>query len=246
MSTKHFLFFFLGMTSLLRAQAPAPQATPPPLGRGPLLNKAPAFASWLMSIKNGTQDSIAVPDATTKFDQRILVRKTGDTREEIYVDATGEQTDKWIVDGLQANIDPHTQEASLTGAGSGGGAAAFDPKTDFSGFEWISRSNYTGVQTMEGIPCIVFHIDPSAGDAPTPSPTPANPNAPATIPQSGDTAYIAYQGRLPVLLQQGGTTTLYQFQPAPSTPLTPPASVQDVINSLKARAQAASQAPAPP
>ena len=239
----------LGVASVVpgRAQS-APQATPPPLGPGPLLARAPAFAQWLESVKGGPMAPGEVTSAQTKYTQRTLVRKTGDIRNEITAYADGHKSEVWIADGVQAEITPgQVPVFAMAGANARARAVMEDySKSDFRGFEWISRKNYTGVQMMAGIPCIVFHEDdapPDSDGAPASTGTSANLNAQTG---GGMTAYIAADSRLPILLQTDDGATVYQWEQPPQAPLQVPESMLNFINMQQERKQQAAAPPAAP
>jgi hypothetical protein len=236
------LWALLGAAILTHAQAQtAPQAapTPPPLGPGPLLNRAPAFSQWLFSVKAGAADPRGALDPAQKYDQRTLVTVTNGVRREISAYADGHKTENWYASGVQATFTAGQTDPTITVAGAnaraGGGIYNDYSKSDFPGFEWISRHNYTGVALMMGIPCIVFHDGPL-------DPTPAGATPPL-IPQTGSTAFIAADSRLPILLQTDIEFTVYQWEQPPSTALTLPVSMQSFINTMQTRYQ---QAVAPP
>ena len=250
------LCILLGIASLLtlRAGAQQPQATPPPLAPGPLLSRAPAYSQWLVSIKYASGApgaSVSVPDAQTKYDQRTLVRKTGDIRYEVTVTADKQKTEKWCRGNVQATVIPGVADPEISQSGSRGrgntGFADYS-KTDFPGFDWISKGNYTGVQTIEGVPCIVFHTGSDSGSAPAASPAPAAGGGAAAIaiPSGGSTAYISDEGRLPVLLVTDNGVNFYQFEAAPTVPLVLPPKVQAAIDFLQARLQQAAAPAAVP
>jgi hypothetical protein len=209
-----------------------------------LIARAPAACQWLMSMKSGLATPTMLADPQTKFDKRTLVTITGPTRREINADTSGQKMEIWYTGGAEATFYPGQKDPTITLQGANVDARGISndySKSDFPGFEWITRHNYTGVQMMLGIPCIVFHdgpVDVVAANAPV------NPNPP--IPQSGSTAYIAADSRLPVLLQTDGGFTMYQWEQPPSSPLTLPAAIQDALGSIQARVQREAAPPAIP
>jgi len=198
-------------------------------------------------------DNAAIPDQNTKYDERTLVTKTGDVRCEVSVNGDGTRTQKWCQGPYQAVFYPGVKDPQvmMSGGAELGGVGFTDfSKTDYPGFGWISRKNYTGVQTVEGVACIVFHEDPKGIDgAATPAPA-ASPaatgNAAPTLPQGGSTAYIAADSRQPVLLVADGVTSLYQFEPTPASPLTLPPSVAAAIQAVQANIEREQPHLAPP
>jgi hypothetical protein len=234
----------LGLASLSRAQqAPGPQATPGPPPSGPLLVFAPDSAQWLISYKNNTDPVIEVPSAQTKYDQRSLVQKNGKIHHIISAFADNSRTDMWFTDAIDATVVPG-QRAAVEMAGSNLHGAFIDfSRTDFPGFDWISKENYTGQQTMEGILCDVFH---DGGNATLPAANARQAAGPPPIPPSGSTAYIDDKTRLPVLLQVDSKTSFYQMLAAPTTLIQLPPDIQAVSDGIVARARQATAPQAPP
>jgi hypothetical protein len=198
-----------------------------------------------MSTKENPGGTAITPDQNTTYDTRTLVTKTGSTRYEITAKANGDKVQRWCVGSIQALIIPGVKDPQL--------AVTLGPrlsaltnyvdysKSDFPGFDWISRSNYVGVQMTEGVPCIVFQqatSDSASQSAPATTGTGAAPAA--------NVAFISQEGRLPVLLLLGGESTLYQFRPPPTGPLTPPPNIQALFDEWNERVKRASAPPAPP
>lgn len=245
------LVIFLAIASLFRAAAaPLSQGTPEPLAPGPLLNRAPDFSQWLISSKSGPADAVQVPDQKTKFEQITRVRKTGSIRYETTATADGRRYQKWCTENLQATIIPGVKDPQIAmswGAAKGNVGYTDYSKSDFSGFNWISKSNYIGTQVMAGVPCIVFHTGPADDDTAITSGTAtSNPSAPAAIPKKGNTAYIAADSRLPVLIVDNGAITFYQFEAPPSTPLALPPNIQSAFDTVMTRLRQAAAPPPPP
>jgi hypothetical protein len=231
-----------GIVSLFHAEAQRPQGTPVPLPPGPLLARAPDYSKWVVSVTSGTTgDTSQPPNQTTKYDHRTLVEKSGAIRYEVTVSADGSKLEKWRSGNYQATIYPGVENPSIELQGVNGNHGGFTDysKSDFVGFEWISRDNYIGVQTMEGIPCYVFHDGPSGIAS-------SNPNAPVTLPQTGSTAYIEADNHKPILLQVDTVTNYYQWEQPPSTPLTLPPNVQAGFERIQAPIQQAALPQAAP
>jgi hypothetical protein len=217
---------------------------------GPLISRAPDPGQWLVSIKSGSPstDPAPAPDPRAKYDQRMLVRKSGAIRSEVLVDGSGQRLlDKWFAGGTEVTVYPGQKDPVITMPG-----ATIEPeghadtnftdysKSDFPGFEWLTFQKYTGIQICSGIPCIVFH------DGPADTASPAAGAAAPPVPVTGRTAYIDVKSRLPVRLQVDDVATYYQWYQAPATPLTLPPAVQTVLANLQANARRAAQAPAAP
>jgi hypothetical protein len=208
----------------------------------------------MISVKNGSVVQPAgFPDQATKFDQRTLVTKTGTIYHEGVAVSDGERREKWCIGNVQATILPGVSQPQLSSVGGVGNADSSDyTQSDFSSFDWVSKKNYSAIATVEGVPCFVFHA--AIANDPVPDTTgtanlgaPANnPNGPPQIPPTGQTAYVAMDSHLPVLLASEGTIYFYQFQPAPSAPLTIPPAVQAMISQEQAVRQQALAAPSGP
>jgi hypothetical protein len=237
------LCIFLGLAAMCHGQAPQQGPTPEPLPPGPLITRAPNPCQWLVSVKTNTGTSIEMPSPQTKYDSRTLVQKSGSIRREITAAADGSKFEKWFVGVYQATLYPGDAQPKIELAGVNGRAGSFTDysKSDFSGFTWLSKRKYIGMQIMEGYKCIVFHDGP-AEIAASPSAQGANAGPPP-IPPTGTTAYIDVEKRLPILLEEDNVTTFFQWgYPSPSA-LTLPAAVQSGIDGIQTRIQ---QAAAPP
>ena len=239
--------FLILLGVALHAQAQQPAATPPPLPPGPLINRAPDPAQWLVSVKSGSPstDPAPIPDPRAKYDKRMLVRKSGAIRYEILVDGTGQRLDRWFMGIAEATFYPGQNDPVVTmeGAtiGAGGRTNYTDySKSDFPDFDWITAGNYTGIQTCSGLTCIVFHDGPATLASPA-----ANAAAPP-VPVTGKTAYIEIKSRLPVRLEVDDVANYYQWEQPPPTPLTLPQGVQDKLAAIQANAARAAIAPAGP
>jgi hypothetical protein len=245
------IYLVLGVALLTRAEAQQalPGVSPVPLPRGPLLNRAPGFAQWLKSTKNEAPDTATIPDQSTKYDVRELVKQTGDVRYEITVTGTVSRTEKWCEGNYQAIVIPGQQPAiSARGGSEMGGNFTDYSKTDFPDFAWVTKRNYAGVETIEGVDCLVFHKAdenenaPGAPVGPAAATSSASSAAPS-IPQTGDTAFIDLKSRLPVLIHVAGATTLYQFEPPPTAMQALPANLQEAFDFLEARQKRAAFIP---
>jgi hypothetical protein len=206
----------------------AQQPTPPPLPPGPLLNKAPDFAQWAITIKSaGTEkeekaspspEPSAKPSASGVY--RIGVIKTGKVRHE--VQAVGAQviSDIWSLDGTSVSFDPRTKVPQVSQSGSSAGS-------DFPGLEWISEKNYAGIKKVNGKDCIVFNdmvfnVRPNG----TRNEFGGKVNA---------VAYVDLETRFPVTMQRGEDTYAYQFGAPPQAMLAAPPEVTQAVGAYQQR-----------
>jgi len=238
----------LGLASLLNADAQQPLI--PPLPRGPLLNNAPNYAQWLISVSSQPfqLDSQTPP---TKFDSRTLERKTGSIREQISIAKDQPKLDTWIEGATQCeSIEGQKDPRVVLQGNSTFGTDYIDfSKGDFFGFDWIKKKNYYGQKNVMGQKCILFHISPPP-DPSTAGPSAAPATAAAASPtpdplETGTTACIAIDTRLPVVLKETDQTTFYEFQQPPSAPLAPPPQIQAQFDKLNAAVKRMTTVPAP-
>ena len=171
---------------------------------------------------------------------RKLVVKTGPVRYEVTEQPSGVKIEQWFTNGMVATIVPGAAAPSV--AASGASQSSYSQQTndhsksDFDGFDWISKKNYIGAVQLGGGTCIVFHTGSEAGVAPPPG---------GAAPL-GRTAYITSDTRLPVILQNEDNLTTYEFRTPPNSVLPVPAAVQTAISAVVQRQQSAAAQPAGP
>lgn len=220
----------LGAVWTLHAQEPSPTATLPP---GPLLNKAPDFSQWTVTIKReGGKNADEPEESEEKSGQRgasaalerIGVVQTGKIRHEVHVVGAKVVSDTWFLDGAAVSIDPITKVATVSGGGGGSGGA------DFPDVDWVSQKNFSGVQTVGKTQCIVFSDRLKTGGKDD-----------STVDA---VAYIDLETRLPVLMKKDNIYT-YQFGARPSAMQVPPADVTEALERYRKRLQRAAATPIP-
>ena len=92
--------------------------------------------------------------------------------------------------------------------------------SDFQGFEWISARNYTGLEKLQGVDCLVFKEDSGA---------PAK-QADAGSHSLAQTAYVELKSRLPIMLVQGDQVSSYEWKAAPQEALAVPPEVRAALD----------------
>jgi hypothetical protein len=209
------------------AQSRVEQALP----SGPLCaTRAPDVAQWQVSYKaqplpKPAANGAAAAPATAKAPepdgadyQKIIVKN----RTLYHVQwTTGSRfaVDKWCLQDVQVTTLPNAQLPVISTPAERDDYYMDFSKSDFHGFEWISGKNFTGVQSIGGVECMVFK-DTLKG-------------------QEGETheaqAVVDYKTRLPVSLQVGEGLTTYQFSPAPSSQLNPPAKIASLADQWRKR-----------
>jgi len=241
------LLGILGASLPLMAQTPGSQPVPQPLLSGPLLNRAPESALWTVII---SRTSSRKPEARREKGapaelQQLTVAKSKTTYREERLLSDGTKSEVWRVGAMQISALPGSGELTIFEP-SPSSIALLDPeaytdysKTDFPGFEWISKKNYRGVQELAGRPCLVFEeaaSDPS-GEAPEGAPQ---------ILRTSMAAWIDLETRLPVILQKGAKTNAYRFGTPPQGMLTLPPRIQSLLDRRAKALEMATRRPARP
>jgi hypothetical protein len=218
---------------VLAARAAVAQQTPAPLPPGPLIQKrAPNMAFWSVTIKYGSLSGVVFKTSSTPAkdktdkaqDIKINIVKTNEITLVQRVDQADQAWNTWCLPSLQILVWSDGKTCSETGAPN---QDLFNPfyndfsKTDFQGFDWISRENYAGSETLMGFNCIVFK-------------------------DASRVAYVETQSRLPVARVDAGQVFIYEWKAPPQAALTLPPNVQALVTQrLKAMQQMAQPAARP-
>ena len=229
---------FISALSSLHAQSPPPTGSPAVLPPGPLLERAPDFSQWTIVFKASVdKPKPGEKPVADNANTQTLVTKT----KQIYfiqsVLGVGTRTQTWSLGDVQVTIVPHARYPILSTRGNGGDYLDFS-KQDFFGFAWISAKAFVGTQKVSGSDCLVFK---DRVKMPSGSSLPDGSGQSAAIVDA--TAAIDLKTRLPVSLQTGDAITTYQFGPAPTVMLVPPASVQALVDGWRKHQQRAALIP---
>ncbi|HSJ02537.1 MAG TPA: hypothetical protein VK956_08795 [Verrucomicrobium sp.] len=200
---------------------------------GPLCQtRAPDLAQWIVTFK-ATGAEVLQPNApmeTNRTDFQKTITKSGSTYHVKILTGTQSVVEKWCVGELQITSMPNAQRPVLATADSPDPYFINLTKGDFEGLGWISAKNFTGVKSMTGVDCLVFK-DVLPGESPG-----------VTVPVQ---AVVDLKTRLPVSLQVGDSLTTYQFNPAPTSELKPPAHVLASAEQWTVRRKQARMVPPP-
>jgi hypothetical protein len=226
----------LGFPLMLQAQVPESKPELPP---GPLIEKrASDFAEWVVTKKMGSLDDTASgpntppagQGATAPESTEDTITKTHDVIRVVRLDTAKRPWTIWCHGAQEYMIWPDGK--SCAGINPSFGIDYPNPfyinlsASDFPGFEWVSRQNYAGIKSYQGIKCIVFQIAQS---------TPLE-----------QVAYIDFKSRFPVALQSGGEVYLYTWNAPPQAMLSFPSMVQALIDAgVKDQRQMAQKAVRP-
>ena len=244
MRTLFLIFLLLGMACagrLASAQTapPAtatPAPTPPP---GPLLNKAPDFASWTIVSQRVSADAAPPPSksgAAKPPDVVTVITKTNQirhyvTRHRVRKIKDGSQEEVWQQGPYQVTHESMWQAAQL-----GFASIREDlPTSDFPEFGWISAGNFVDVEPFEGKPCLVFDATIIIGSGAPRSDSPSRETAPSRDSSKiqervHEHAWIDLDTRLPRMLQEADILSRYTFQAPPTDMLALPPADQIMIN----------------
>jgi len=220
------LFCVLGLTSALQAQTDS--GGPPPLPPGPLIQKrAPDFAKWVIttvsapassanSASTPTTDVSADNDTQSAGKQKVALEvamtKTGKIMLREVRTQGGQVVPTWCVGGFQITLFGNSSIIRAKNPDPTIPTPDYEDysDSDFLGFDWITLAKYTGIKEFGGRKCIVFQENDAGGIR---------------------SAYIDLETRLPVALIAGGGTRTYVFKTPPTSELTlPPPVVQLLKN----------------
>jgi hypothetical protein len=170
------------------------------------------MAQWVISTTvapAATAAGAAVPENTAKGPAKIVVvTKTGSIINTAIVNQDRTVWTVWNSGALHLVVSPDGKQV-------GQASRPLDPdavnpyffdysKTDFSGFEWLSASNYQDVKTYQGRQVLIFT-------------------------KGAQIAYIDEETRLPLVLVDREGVHLYTFRTPPAAPLTLPENVQKFV-----------------
>lgn len=247
---KNFIGLFLLLTFPLSAQhATLPSPTPSEMPPGKLFKaRAPEFACWSIVYQPSAGDAKKSGAQQVARLQRVKVTKTESIYLEQIVAASGESSEKWCVGDVQYLISAQgTMTKTDRGAFERGatidGSFTDYSQTDFPGWEWVSPKNFKKVIRFQGKDCILFEdrlsllteeefqelqaSNAHAGDA---------RKLERSEFEVDVRAMVDLETRLPVMLQRGEETRIYEFLPPTEGLLSPPAEVErDRLNRLRQR-----------
>ena len=204
-----------------------------PLGPGPIMKQASEFASWNMvfSYAPPPKDQAAAEKNIFRRISSVAVTKTKEILHEVRTFSDGSKSEIWSVGPLQIQPDLSGRLCIYT-ADSLRNQLDVDPlvpnvsqnrvspessKIDFIGFEWVSKSNYRGAQTINNKDYFVFQGKIAANFLDF------------FVRGIPATAWIDRDTRLPFLLRTSEWTMTFEFGPPPTAILTLPADVQKVL-----------------
>jgi hypothetical protein len=168
--------------------------------------------------------------------------------------SNGKKFETWRVGAMQISALPGSGELAISEP-SASDIGLTDPeaytdysKTDFPGFEWISKKNYLGVQEMAGRQCLVFKDSVSDLSEDAIAVAEENPEGAPKIPvrRSPTAAWIDLETRLPVVLQKGDRKSAFVFGPTPAAMLTLPPKIQSLLDRRAKALEMLTRRPAKP
>lgn len=154
---KLFVLILSGIESLAAQSVPMPPA-------GPLLNRAPKNAAWVIETKSlgATLSSSGGGIVEAKFgsdspgsQKRMTVIKNGNLVYEQITQADGAVVETWRAAGQEVISVPGKGAVMIPGGGTSFNRADY-VNSDFAGFDWISAANFVGMRKVMGKNCMIF------------------------------------------------------------------------------------------
>jgi hypothetical protein len=202
--------------SLVHAQEGPLKQDPPPAM--PVLPASPKFASWQITYtypndkqKPDTLPADAAPAIPGEFlpqfgaPRRLVVTRTRPAWAAEMNTVDGKTVRQWSdgsnrfvqISGMASPINISANVTEVVDYSQG----------DFPALEWISATNYCGVQAAKGEPCYVFR-------------------------QNDQVAWISVANHFPVMSQAGAQRAEYLQLPPPAAMLSYPPEVQQIIDAI--------------
>ncbi len=219
----------LGFCSAAWGQSPAPveeKLELIPLGPGPLLNRAPAFAKWTITCaySDAAQPGSPQEKHFAPALQIVTVTKTNNIYDEQKVYSDGSKEESWHVGSLQIEATSFTNGKLMIYTPNSFGSGGIDPllytdytASDFPNLAWLSPRNYKGVQKNKKGEYMVFKDSIQ------------NPFPGLNSATSDATATIDSLTRLPVQIKTAAVTLNYIFETPPQGLLVLPSDVQRLL-----------------
>ena len=188
---------------------------------GPLINTGGDFAAWKIQFTYATdkkQGANAVNRAPPQSFQQpnsipssppreITFFRTKPLWHAVIIDTVGEKMDEWSNGGPRMFIV--NDRRPILAPSNAGFATVFPDFTNgFPDMDWISLSTFSGLQNLEGRPCLLFT-------------------------QNDVQVWIDSETRYPVQWQKGGEKRVYHLLPQPTQALDVPPSVARVFAGLE-------------
>jgi hypothetical protein len=224
--------------------APAAGTAKPVLPKGPLLAKAPEFASWVVIHQYsdprkaapkkaegqaaGAGFEMARPTQVTFVKTRNILRV--ETQDEL-----GQTWNRWCQGDAHLVVLPRGK-----GLVACEGQDLLSPyyedyeSAPFPGFQWISAENFAGIENVQSRPCLVFRGEVAGLDLLKPGDAnmirsmmaEGQPVAGGVPGKKPAVAMVDLETRLPVALEVAGESRQYTFLAPPGVLLSFPKEVQ--------------------
>lgn len=244
------LFFLLG-SAVAQNQQTTPKPTPP---NATLPIRMPNMAIWSIKVTPVAAASIISAQQSQNSEvqkgirsvalQELLVTKTWPVIHEEQVDSDGTRWDKWFSNGTQVTFCSHTNQPMVcTGTADNPFYFKDYTKSDFNGFEWVSKNYYQDVVSVDGRDYFYYVAKKIIG--PGLAVHIASVDTKLAPDQTADDlrAYIDVNTFYPFRLIDGERQFDYQFGPAPKNMQTLPSNVQVLLNDLALKVKKMSAKP---
>lgn len=202
----------------IRAERPAPPA-------GPLIQNVPSSVDFTIDYKYSSDEKPSRSEAGPTLSgngtalraprmRQVHVTKTKDAGYFVWVDENGGKEECWLIMGVQWITPKGSRERELATSSESPYFKENLPIHIFPGFEWISASDFKGIQNVEGRNCLAFESSDADGKT--------------------SLAYVDAGTKLPVLLKTNEVSCSYTFLLSPTKPLSIP---EDILGFLKREAE---------
>ena len=216
-------FALISVVCLTMAPALAFAQSAPKL---PMVHRMSAFASW--TVTHEYKDSSGKSQTPPSAIQSLTVTKTDKTYWLQTLLASGKKTETWVFDGTQLQSTPDGVSIYLVPAPTKESPQPLYvdySKNEFEELEWLSPSNYKGIDTYQGKPIYRFEMAKSGAHL---------------------TALLSVDSQLPLYFSDGQETYVYSYNPPPVALLTPPRRFLDVLATHKRGVEALKYHPSSP
>ncbi len=205
---------------------------------GPLLNSAPAFSQWIITISypddkkengvaNPSDPAKPIPENLAARPRTITTTKTGEIIHEETVTVGGNKLENWQINGdfyIKFPGNSFWSAYEKSGPPTSDSRVALLPACGFRGLDWINKYTYAGkIKSASGF-WLVFV---PGGRETVNAQDPTKLKVLDTLPTL---AYVDAETRLPVMARADGVTRAFSFtQPPPTSLQTLPADLADEI-----------------
>ncbi len=246
----------IGIITLLSQATPIADPKPSP----PFIKRAPAKATWIMTVKYKPNPNPAPSPSPSKDSERLpppepqkllarsLVTKYDSTIQDVRIYTDGSKSENWVLGGMLLRQHPQKGYVGITNPRIISSAPRYD-LVDFENLAWIDLAHYVKTEDRDGVRCHLYlwtQRMPSASDMlkikdryQLEAITYAFENKPE-VPTK---AWIMEESRLPLAIEDENAVYTFKFEAPPEKAPSMPQGFIDLWNeyqneqkSIRARA----------